>query len=187
MVVRIAGALLAIALVGGCGNAVTNAATVDRLEAQGVDPDLIYEVDVPGYTPAAQSAGVINEDGFGLSYRSSERGGIVHLRIDRSAFDDARCAEFPIFDAESGSAVRCEPDESGWFRTGGGRHEYALLLGDHLLRLNAPADALDEYALRTALLEARPLRGEPPRPTRRPLSPVPRGDLPSVGDGAPHN
>ncbi|MDX6742280.1 hypothetical protein [Actinocorallia sp. A-T 12471] len=163
-----------------------DSATVNRLKAQGVDPALIYKVDVPGFTAAEQSMGVVGEDGYGVSYTSADfPGQTVHLRVDHGTFGERDCA-LPIFEGGPTASIVCTGDGEGWYRKGGGRHEYVLPVADHLLRLNAPDTALDHSALRASLTNAQPLIEAPATPT--PTEPVPsvtRGDLPSIGDGAP--
>lgn len=175
-------ALAALALTA-CGS--PGAAAVDQASARGVAPDLVYLVDMPGYELAEQSIGVINDEGFGAFYVASD-GKRVQLRVDRGQFSDALCAARPLTDVESADAsVRCARDEVGWYREGGGRHEYIATRGDVLLLLTGKLTDVDRETLKAAVAGAR--RAEVTgTPSARP-SPVERGDLPTSGDGAPNN
>ncbi|MGV9774550.1 hypothetical protein [Streptosporangium sp. NPDC003464] len=179
--------LLAVALLSGCGSEGTlSQAALDQARAQGVAPDLIYVVDLPGYGLAEQPVGVVGEEGFGAFYVSPE-GRQVELRIDRGTFSDALCADSPLNGAEPPAPVRCERDEVGWYRTAGGRHEYTALNGDHYVRLNGRVGEVDRAALKAAVAGARPVSGEGSGTPSPPPGPVDRGDLPTNGDGAPDN
>ncbi|MEU7000882.1 hypothetical protein [Nonomuraea sp. NPDC046570] len=129
-------------VVAGCGTgAQLSQAVLDQARLQGVAPDLIYAVELEGYELVEQSVGGVNEEGFGAFY-VSPAGSRVELRVDRGRFGDGLCVDTMLKDAEPQTApVTCERDEVGWYRVGGGRHEYTAV----------------------------------------------RGDLPTVGDGAPHN
>ncbi|MFF3437184.1 hypothetical protein [Streptosporangium sp. NPDC002721] len=164
--------------------------SLDRSLAQGVNPDLIYLVDLPGFELVDMSVGVVGDDGFGADYLSSRgtsEGRRVQLRIHRETFGDALCASTRL----SGSVpwtvpLRWERDEVGWYRLGGGRHEYAVLRGaDHLIRLNCPVGDADRALLKAAVAGAWHVSWKGPRtpPPRDP--PVRRGDLPSFGGGPP--
>ncbi|ROO86040.1 hypothetical protein EDD29_3601 [Actinocorallia herbida] len=187
---RMVGAVLVVVLgAGGCGSVTMDEETVARLTEQGVDPDLIFLVEVPGFDAAEQSMGPVGDDGFGMSYTSESRpGAIAHLRAEKTAFDDARCTAIPISDADPAVPVECASEATGWYRTSGGFHEYVLPLdpGGHL-RLSAPVDALSAADLRASLLAAESLAGVTILTTPRPVPSITRGDLPSVGDGAPDN
>ncbi|MET8140976.1 hypothetical protein ABZU32_11775 [Sphaerisporangium sp. NPDC005288] len=174
------------ALLSGCGSeGVLSQAVIDRAHAQGVAPDLIYVVDLPGYELAEQSVGGVGEEGFGAFYVSPD-GRRVELRVDRGDFSDGQCADTPISGADPPTApVRCDRDEVGWYRQGGGRHEYTAVRGDHYIRLAGRLADVDRAALKAAVAGARPATGTgTPSP---PPSPVERGDLPTSGDGAPDN
>jgi hypothetical protein len=162
-------------------------AVLGRLAAQGVAPDLVYTVELPGYELAEQSVGVVGDDGFGAIYVSPE-GGQVELTVDRGRFSDALCAETPIRDADPPAApTTCERDGSGWYRAGGGRHEYVVARRDHVLRLNASTEDVDRTALDTAVTGARHVDAASSDGTAPSPSPAERGDLPASGDGAPDN
>ncbi len=51
--------------------------------------------------------------------------------------------------------MSCERDEVGWYRTGGGRHEYMTIRGDHLIRLVGEVEDVDRMALKEAVAGAR--------------------------------
>lgn len=158
--------------------------SVDRSLSQGVDPDLIYLVDLPGFELADLSAGVVGDDGFGATYWSP--GGHVDLRVHHSTSESARLASTRIMGAEPWTApVNCESDEVGRYRSGGGRHEYAVLRAGHLIWLNCPVGLVDRAVLKAAMAGVWQVTWKGPRtpPPRHP--PVRRGDLPATGDGAP--
>ncbi|MGI5487808.1 hypothetical protein [Microtetraspora malaysiensis] len=179
---------LGLLAVAACGTgAPYSQALIERARAQGTAPDLIYAVEVPGFELAEQSVGVIGDDGFGAIYTSAGRR--VELRVNRGTFDDAVCAETPIFDAEPGSAVTCDRDEAGWYRSGGGRQEYIAVRGDHLIRLVGQTGDVARDALKSAVAGARNAVGDGTSTGEGspPPSPVQRGDLPTHGDMAPDN
>ncbi|MDH2429484.1 hypothetical protein [Sphaerisporangium sp. TRM90804] len=170
----------------GCGaNAAMSQAAIDRATADGVAPGLIYAIDVPGFTLAEQSVGVVNENGFGGVY-FDERGGRIEMRVDRGPYDDDRCAKTPMM---AGTApATCARDDAGWYRTAGDDQEYVGVRGDHSIRLITKTATVTRQTLKTALAKARPAIGDGRTPS--PASPRPavtRGDLPTNGDGAPLN
>ena len=162
-------------------------AVMDTLAAQGVAPDLVYTVALPGYELAEQSVGVIGDEGFGAVYVSPE-GHQAELTVDRGRFSDAMCAEAPIPHSDPpATATTCERDGTGWYRAGGGRHEYVVANHDHTLRLNAATADLDRATLETAIAHARQVTAPSSDTTAPPSGRVERGDLPASGDGAPNN
>jgi hypothetical protein len=167
-------------------------AVMDRLSTEGVAPGLVYTVEVPGHELAEQSVGVVGDNGFGAVYVSPE-GEDVALTVERGTFDDERCRTTPIANAEPPeTTVSCERDDAGWYRTAADRHQYIVLLDDHVLRLDSATDDLDRDALRTALVDARQVTPAdadtpPTTPTPSASTSVERGDLPTTGDGAPDN
>jgi hypothetical protein len=174
-----------VAFAGRDSGASLPEADLGRIRAQGVAPDLIYLVDVPGYTLAEQSLGVVNEEGFGAIYSSPE-GRTVELRVDRGAFGDDVCADKPVHNAAV-PPVTCERDEVGWYRTAGDRHEYIVVRGDHFIRLNGMLNEVTRETLKAAVAGARPVTSDGTGAPEPPRTPVERGDLPTVGDGAPNN
>ena len=158
-----------------------------RRAAQGVAPDLVYTVELPGYELAEQSVGVIGDEGFGASYVSPD-GRQAELTVDRRQSDDGMCTETPIRHADTPSPpTTCERDGIGWYRAGGGRHEYLAVRGDHTLRLNAPIADVDRATLGAAVTNARHVTRAASETTAPSSSPPERGDLPATGDGAPNN
>ncbi|WP_049567660.1 hypothetical protein [Nonomuraea sp. SBT364] len=162
--------LLLLFVVTACGQGVAlDGPTLDRVLGQGVAPDLIQLVELPGYELAEQSAGAVNEEGFGAVYTSPD-GRQVELRVDRGPY---RCAG------------TCERDGDGWYAVHDGKHEYVAVRDGHHLRLISDEGQVDRAVLRKAAEGARPAVGDgTPSP---PPGPVERGDLPSHGDMAPHN
>ncbi|CAL9417819.1 hypothetical protein SUDANB171_01785 [Streptomyces sp. enrichment culture] len=136
-------------------------------EFPGVDPELIYLTEIPGYTLAPQSAGVIGDDGWGCSYVSAT-GGTIELRVER---------------AEPGAA---DTDITA-DRAAGITEFHRIRDGVRISVLTTDPDA-DPDLLRAALEAAHPadaaeLAGALPRKDGG--APVQRGDLPPNGDGAP--
>jgi len=179
---------LGLVVLSGCGSgAAVSGAEMERLRAQGVAPDLVYLVDLPGYELAEQSMGVINEEGFGAVY-ASPAGRQVELRVDHGAFGDDVCQGVPVHNATPPDArVTCERDDAGWYRVAGDRHEYVSVQGDRLLTLNGRVTEVSRDALKAAVAGARHAVSDgsgTPEPAR---TPVQRGDLPTAGDGAPNN
>ncbi|GAA1011806.1 hypothetical protein Aple_013260 [Acrocarpospora pleiomorpha] len=176
--------LLGRALLVGRGSSLSPAA-LDQALRQGTAPDLIYLVEVKGYEIAEQSIGVINDEGFGAFYSSTD-GRRVQLRIDRGTMTDALCPGVPVTDMNPLTApVRCERDEVGWYREGGGHHEYVAVHEDHLIKLAGSLDDVDRATLKTAVAGARRVTTTAPATPRPSHTPIVRGDLPTTGDGAP--
>lgn len=162
-------------------------AVIERLAAQGVDPDLVYTVELPGYELAEQSVGVVGDEGFQAIYVSPE-GHQVQLTVDRGQFSDDMCSESPIPNTDPpATPTTCQRDGAGWYRAGGDRHEYVAMRDDHLLRLNTSTGGIDRAALETAVTHAQHVTAAHSDATERPTGPVERGDLPTNGDGAPIN
>ncbi|MER7368850.1 hypothetical protein [Nonomuraea wenchangensis] len=148
-------------------------AVIDRAIRQGTAPELIYVVNLPGYRPAEQSVGVINDEGFGVSY-FAPRGRQVEMRVDRGAYT---------------GAGTFEPDGDGWYAEHEGRQEYVAVRAEHHVRLICSAGQVDRAVLKKAAEGARSAVGRrppaPPSPSSLPPGPVKRGDMPRNGDGAP--
>jgi hypothetical protein len=105
-------------------------AVIERLAAQGVDPDLVYTVELPGYELAEQSVGVVGGEGFQAIYFSPE-GRQVELTVDRGRFDDDMCSEAPIPNTDPPTTpTTCQRDGAGWYRAGGHRHKYVAMRDD---------------------------------------------------------
>ncbi|MFD8201073.1 hypothetical protein [Streptomyces sp. NPDC059701] len=162
----------------------------ERAGALGIAPELVYVTRAPGLTLAQQSVGVLGDDGFSAVYLTGT-GAQVRLSVERGSMTGETCPGRPVGDGTAGRAT-CERDAEAWYRTGGGQHEYALPKNGHVVRLSAGSDAVTRDALREAAVSVhRPDAAEAAAtlPSPRPAAgtPVERGDLPPVGDGAPDN
>ncbi|MFC8219920.1 hypothetical protein ACFUTY_17320 [Streptomyces sp. NPDC057362] len=164
---------------------------VSRAQAMGVAPELVYVTEAPGFTLAQQSVGVLGDDGFSATWVDGDTNALLRLAVDRGTITADTCPEQPVGDM-SGEHTTCERDGDAWYRTGAGRHEYALPEKGHVVRVLAETDAVPRDVLRAAALAAhRPDAAETdrllPSADPAPASPVERGDLPRYGDGAPDN
>ncbi|AQS66895.1 hypothetical protein [Streptomyces pactum] len=162
-----------------------------RAQALGIAPELVYVTEAPGFSLARQSVGVLGDDGFSATWVSGETGAQLRLSVDRGSITAATCPGQPVGDM-SGERTTCERDGDAWYRTGAGRHEYAVLEEGHVVRVSGEADAVPRDVLREAALAAhRPDAAEAagllPSAEPAPSAPVERGDLPPFGDGAPDN
>ncbi|MFJ6074218.1 hypothetical protein ACIQFU_25870 [Streptomyces sp. NPDC093065] len=162
-----------------------------RARAMGVAPELVYVTEAPGFTLAQQSVGVLGDEGFSATWVDGETNALLLLAVDRGTITAGTCPEQPVGDM-SGEHTTCERDGSTWYRTGAGRHEYALPEKGHVVRVSAETDAVPRDVLRAAALAAhRPDAAETdrllPSADPAPATPVERGDLPRYGDGAPDN
>lgn len=134
-------------------------AQLDDLGSEGVAPDMVYLVDLPGYELAEQSMSVYNEEGFQAYYFSAE-GRQVWFGVDRGSFSDAVCAVKPLHDAEPLVAPdSCEYDEAGWYRTSGRWHEYATVQQGHVIRISGLKADVDRASLKEAISGARHASG----------------------------
>ncbi|AWT46137.1 MULTISPECIES: hypothetical protein [Streptomyces] len=182
-----------LAVLAGCGSEQAGAPgpadpaeLATRARALGVAPEHVYVTEVPGYTLARQSVGVIGGDGFSAAYVSQDNGTTIQLSVDRDAFAAGACPR-PAGDATSAPCVR---DGDAWYLEGtGGHREYTLRKKGHVVRVGA--DGVPRDVLRTAAAHVhRPSADEldallPSAPAAD--APVERGDLPPAGDGAPDN
>ncbi|MFE9249728.1 hypothetical protein [Streptomyces sp. NPDC007088] len=150
----------------------------------------VYVAEVPGFRLAVQSVGPVDEDGF-QSSATDAHGAVLRLTVDDFApLTAGTCSAVPLGDGAG--AVRCTPEDGGlWYLTAGGQHAYVRQQGALRVALAAPARAVSRAKLRDAVRAAH--RADPaeldrtlPGATAFP-SPVERGDLPPVGDGAPLN
>ncbi|MFG2680903.1 hypothetical protein [Streptomyces sp. NPDC048392] len=162
-----------------------------RAQAMGVAPELVYVTEAPGFTLARQSVGVLGDDGFSATWVSGESHALLRLAVDRGTMTAGTCSGQPV-GAMPGERTACERDGDAWYRTGAGRHEYALPREGHVVRVSAGTDAVPRDVLRAAALAThRPDAAEATRllPSAEPAPTVPveRGDLPTSGDGAPDN
>ncbi|MGW7047711.1 hypothetical protein ACWGDT_34500 [Streptomyces avermitilis] len=177
---------------GGADRADMSRAQLDaRAAALGVAPELVYVTEAPGFTLAQQSVGVYGGDGFSSVYWSRKTGAQIQLSVDRGTMTAANCPKQPLGDA-SGERITCARDGDAWYRTAGGRQEYAVPEKGHVVRVSADANAVGRAVLRRAAGAAhRPddteLAAVLPTPDGTATAPVERGDLPPVGDGAPDN
>ncbi|MFE5256565.1 hypothetical protein [Streptomyces coelicoflavus] len=162
-----------------------------RAQAMGVAPELVYVTEAPGFTLAQQSVGVLGDDGFSATWVDGGTNALLRLAVDRGSITAGTCPGQPVGDM-SGEHTTCERDGDAWYRTGAGRHEYALPEEGYVVRVSAEQDAVPRDVLRAAALAAhRPDAAETdrllPSAEPAPATPVERGDLPPFGDGAPDN
>jgi hypothetical protein len=145
-------ASLGVGVLSGCdGGVALSRERLDDLRAQGVAPDSVYLVDLPGYELAEQSMSVYNDEGFQTFYYSAE-GRQVWFGVDRGAFGDEVCQETPLHDAGPVTApISCEFDEVGWYRTSGPRHEYAITDAGHVIRISGLIADVDRVRLKEAM------------------------------------
>lgn len=191
-------AVAALLLLAGCGDESGGADkgpeplpddTYQRVLSQGVDPDLVHTIELSGFQLAEQSVGVRGDSDYAAVYVPEEEPFTtqVHLDVRGGSYDEARCAADPLSGAsgsEPAAVEVCEPDAGGWYRAGGGWHEYVVRHDGYHLTVGAPSAAVDRASLTEAAVEARRQDGKAPSPAPPP-SPVTRGDLPTTGDGAP--
>ncbi|WP_217142109.1 hypothetical protein [Streptomyces sp. AC627_RSS907] len=161
----------------------------NRAKALGMAPELVYVTRVPGFTLAQQSVGVIGDDGFSATYVTGA-GAMVRISVERGSMSRDTCRSRPVGDM-SGERTTCEPEGGTLYRTGGGRHEYALPKSGHVVKVSADTDAVSREVLRGAAASVhRPGAAEAAAtlPSPRPATtPVERGDLPRFGEGPPDN
>lgn len=163
-----------------------------RARALGIAPELVYVTGAPGFALARQSVGVYGGDGFSATYVSRRDGRQLRLYVDRGTVSAADCAERQTACERDGDGVR--------YLGGGGRHAYAVVKKDHVVRLEGdagvPRDVVREAAQgvrrpsgeeAAELLPSAPAGDAAPTGDTAPTAPVERGDLPPVGDGAPDN
>ncbi|MGW2559673.1 hypothetical protein ACWCXB_10590 [Streptomyces sp. NPDC001514] len=160
--------------------------------ARGIESamELIYVTDVDGFELATQSVGPAGHDGFQSTYVSRSGSAQIHLVVDRGSLTGANCASRPV-DSAPGAPVACERDGSAWYRSSPDRHEYARDEGGHVVQVAADR-SVDRATLRRAVesvhrADDAELDAVLPAAPTAPASPVERGDLPPVGDGAPNN
>lgn len=163
--------------------------TFQRVLAQGVDPDLVHTIELPGFELAEQSAGVLGDADYGATYVPVEPPYTTEVQVvvRSGTYDARRCRSEPLHGSTDGAPApveTCEPDASGWYRTGGGWQEYVVVDDGHVLTVSAPTTAVDREDLVEAALGARRQDGVAVTPAT-PSAPVTRGDLPTTGDGAP--
>ncbi|CAL9622523.1 hypothetical protein SUDANB176_05878 [Streptomyces sp. enrichment culture] len=157
-----------------------------RARALGIAPELVYVTEAPGFALARQSVGAYGGDGFSATYVSRESGEQLRLYVDRGTISAADCTGRQTVCEEEGDGVR--------YRSGGGRHEYAVVKEDHVVRLEGDAGVPRDVVRKAAQGVHRPsgeevaeLLPSAPGGDAAPTGPVERGDLPPAGDGAPRN
>ncbi|MCX5399646.1 hypothetical protein [Streptomyces sp. NBC_00102] len=195
-------ALLVLALTGcgtvhaGAGAGATSEAPdhaelVARATALQTRTDRVYVTEIPGFTLATQSVGVLGDDGFGSSY-TDKHGHVVQLGVERADYSPADCGKKPVSDGSAGYTV-CEREGERWYSETALGRAYARTEGDLVVTVSAELAAADRDTLRAAadaahladdaeLDEILPPLGQAPG-----SQPIERGDLPPEGDGAPNN
>ena len=89
----VAAAALVVAATSACGSDGSGGAqafgaeVMRRLEAEGVAPELVYVVSIPGHEVAEQSVGVRGGEGFGATYVSPDGG-----QVETTGAQPAACA-----------------------------------------------------------------------------------------------
>jgi hypothetical protein len=184
--------LLTSVLLTACGSEEAGAADPAEVEARaralGIAPEFVHVTEASGYTLAQQSVGVYGGDGFSATYVSQQNGTQLTLTVDRGTMTAETCPTQPPVDS-SGTRAECTRDGDAWYRGGGGGAEYVLPKEGYLIRIGGsgvPRDVLREAAREVHRPSADELDALlPPAPAGG--TPVERGDLPPVGDGAPDN
>ncbi|MFI6586241.1 hypothetical protein [Embleya sp. NPDC050493] len=159
----------------------------------GVEPRFVHVTEVPGYVLAPQSVAVYGDSGFQAVYVSAQ-GRRIHLGVDAGDPNSADCRPNPP------AGETCVADGTAWYRGTSAEHTYTRAGNGMVVRVWADPKEIDRATLYAALLAARPaepsaaLPAPPASGTPAPRSapttantPVERGDLPPVGDGAPLN
>lgn len=168
--------LPAILALGACAGSEPSGAPAEPTalatwaEAAGIAPELVYVTDADGFELATQSVGVFGDDAMSAGYWGTD--GTFTLTTWRDAPPDVvPCAELPD-SAGPDPAPRC-----------------AVVRGEVHVQLEG--DGVDAATLRAAGEAVRvPSEDELEylfSDLQLPGPPVERGDLPSVGDGAPDN
>ena len=159
-----------------------------RAQALGIAPELVYTTGVTGYALAQQSVGVYGDDGFSAAYVSRENSVFFQLAVERGTLTAENCARQPV-PGTSGASTTCVREGDTWYRSTDGHSEYAVPKKGFVIRISG--DGVPRAYLRKAAENAhRPSADELDTllPSASPRGgPVERGDLPSVGDGAPDN
>ncbi|MFD9907851.1 hypothetical protein [Streptomyces sp. NPDC059063] len=169
----------------GGGSAPDHAELKARALAAQTRVEHVYLTEADGYEAAKQSAGVLGDDGFQVTYVKRDGGQQFTVYVDRGAVDDKNCRTAPP------AAKSCEKDGKGWYRVTAERHEYAR--SENGLRIQVAADpkAVSRAVLRAAaekVHRADDRELDAILPERVPGGePVERGDLPPNGDGAPQD
>ncbi|MFH8368379.1 hypothetical protein [Streptomyces sp. NPDC018031] len=179
-------------VLAACGSeSADRSAPQTRARPLGAEPEMAYVTEVPGYTLAPQSVGVLGDRGFGGSY-TGPGGGVIELRVDERGSGPAGCAE-PATARAEGERTTCERDGGNWYRTTGTAHEYVREDAGRVIRVSADRDEVPRGILRQAVVNARQaddgeLAEVPPKPAGGDRQGgTERGDLPTTGDGAPRD
>ncbi|MFG2306245.1 hypothetical protein [Actinacidiphila glaucinigra] len=183
--------LSALMALTACGTQSANGAALEsKARSLGIEPAMVYVTDVPGYSVALQSVGVIGDHGFGVSY-SGPNGGTIELRVDERAFSGpVGCTE--ATNATRTGQVTCEQEGNHWYRATGTSHSYVLEDADLVIRLSADPGTVDRDVLRQAAEHVHQASAEEsarvlPSESRGGQGLPERGDLPANGDGAPQD
>ncbi|MGY0055347.1 hypothetical protein ACWY4P_02030 [Streptomyces sp. LZ34] len=176
-----------------CGTESVDRSELDaRARALGTELEMVYVTDIPGYTLAPQSVGVIGDHGFGGSYTKSG-GGMIQLQVDERRGDPADCAEPRGSESES-EKVTCERDGESWYRATKTAHEYVREDGGRVIRLSADRDSVTRDTLRKAADGAHQADDSELAEVLTESAGdgggqggTERGDLPTSGDGAPQD
>ena len=140
-----------------------------RAQALGIAPELVYTTGVTGYALAQQCV-------------------FFQLAVERGTLTAENCARQPV-PGTSGASTTCVREGDTWYRSTDGHSEYAVPKKGFVIRISG--DGVPRADLRKAAENAhRPSAHELDTllPSASPRGgPVERGDLPSVGDGAPDN
>ncbi|MEU8519232.1 hypothetical protein [Streptomyces sp. NBC_01216] len=184
---HLAVAPLALALTG-CGTERLGASPPDHAElvarasAAQTRVEHVYVTEAEGFTLARQSAGVIGDDGFRLTYVAKD-GARLTLSAERQPFTDKDCSA-------PSQGETCAREDGSWYRHSAYGHTYVRNEGALRITLGAPLsvsrETLRETAARAHRADDAELDAVLPEETG-PRIPVERGDLPPEGDGAPDN
>ncbi|MEU1623110.1 hypothetical protein ABZ479_38200 [Streptomyces sp. NPDC005722] len=183
--------LSALMALTACGTQSADGAALEsRARSLGIEPAMVYVTDVPGYSVALQSVGVIGDHGFGASYSGPE-GGTIELRVDERAFSGpVSCTE----DTEPAgtSEATCEQEGNHWYRATSTSHSYVLEDAGRVIRLSADPATVGRDVLRQAAEHVHQASAEEsarvlPSEDRGGQGRPERGDLPANGDGAPQD
>ncbi|MFF4832898.1 hypothetical protein [Streptomyces sp. NPDC001315] len=173
---------------GGAG-AADPAELASRAQALGIAPELVYVTEAPGFTLAQQSVGVYGDDGVSAVYVSRKTGAQLQLYVDRGTLTARSCPTQPVRDATA-DRTSCTRDGDAWYRSAGEQSEYAVPKKGYVVRVGGdgvPRDVLRAAAHKVHRPSADELDALLPPAAPRATEPVERGDLPTVGDGAPNN
>ncbi|MFJ8150915.1 membrane lipoprotein [Streptomyces sp. NPDC094468] len=161
--------LLAAALLTGCGTEKADpgaakpadpAELASKAKALGMNPDLVYVTEAPGFTLAQQSVGLQGDDGFSASY-ADDTGAVIHLYTDHLRY----AGQHPYEAKEKHCVV--------WLEGEGGVS--GAVLAKAVRAIHRPTAGELDTLLPT------------PDPAFTDDQPVQRGDLSPAGDGVPDN